>query len=242
MFESVRADDLVKWPLMHGTPLAPEQVAAVRLGGLVAGTSQNSFEYDSALGRVDSVYLSTASFRFNYGFGYGFLLDPQVLRDQTPSFSDHDVGSAYDCVRITLSSGQGSYCGRHVKEPDLLAKIIEAEGTYDSGQSDREMALRVIGSNAFKSYYHRYYFVGEFDFFQTIERTAAPRGYNLFDYFNRNNNWPLHEEISISRKVRPEYILGHWDGGRWNEWARAKDPETRSRVDEWIRVRDQLHR
>jgi hypothetical protein len=239
MFERVRADDLIKWPLMHGAALSREQVLAVRRDGLIAGSQQNSYAYDSELEKTKSVFLSTASFRFSYGFGCGFLIDPCVLHGKMASFSDLDVGAAYDCVRITLSSGPGAYCGNPVKEPAILARIIDTEGTFDADdadESDGEMAMRVIRTDAFKKYYRSFYFMTEIEFFETIETTALANGYTLFDYFNRNNNWPLHEEISNPGNVRPEYILGYWDG-RWTEWTRASDPEVQARVDEWIRVR-----
>ncbi len=233
---SVEATELRKWPLTHGSGAHPDDFASIRKDGLLAGRKRNSYAYDVALDRTDSVFFSTASFRCDYGFGCGFLIDPAILRNGGLQFSDCDIGNAYDCVRITLDDGE--YCGRGVKEQKLLLDLIERQREALGGTDDKA-ALALIGSDVFNEYYKRFYSLTDTFFFETIEAHARSGKYSLFNYFNRTGMWPLNEEISIRGRLAPEYILGYWDGS-WQQWTVATESETTERVSNWLDLRRSL--
>ena len=66
--------------------------------------------------------------------------------------------------------------------------------------------------------------------FHVIQATAERCQYSLFDYFDRTGTWPLSEEVLIHGNVEPDYLLGHWDGGAWTEWAPPETEESRDRL------------
>ena len=90
---------------MHGTTQYGEELEKIRRNGLAAGVAVNSFDYDTELGRTECVFLAPASFRFNYGFGSGILVDPEVVRKPGVHCSDQDVGNAVECIKIWLDDG-----------------------------------------------------------------------------------------------------------------------------------------
>ena len=122
----VAAEELRKWPLMHGTLCTGAELEEIRREGLIAVTRNlNSFDYDHELGRTDFVFLAPASFRLNYGFGLGgVLVDSAVLQRSDLDFSDNDLGAVVECLKI-LSEGHG-YCGA-VKNPDALGCFVKLQ-------------------------------------------------------------------------------------------------------------------
>ena len=229
--------ELQKWPLMHGTWVERQVVDKICVEGLRAGSKENSFPYDDALGRSDWVFLSTASFRFNYGNGLGFLIDPAILTDADVVFSYQDIGEAYRYVLRTIRGEQPD--ARHVIEPAILDRIINKVYIANESEYFEHSTVRVMRSDQFLEYYKQHYSIAQSNFFTAIEDTARGRSWTLFYYFNRTL-WPLSEEIRTHIRIKPDFLLGYWNGSSWEEWKTAKEPQTRRLVQQWIQLRMRL--
>jgi hypothetical protein len=206
--------------------------------GLIAGKAANSFGYDTALGRTKYVFVGTASFRFNYGFGSGILIDPAVLDKPGVECSEQDIGDAIKCMQIWLEDSECIGLTRErVKRADILREIVteyRAEHGSPEEGAEWDTAVRIAGSARFKQYYAEHYCVPVERLYQLIEQSAGQRHCSLFEYFNRTNMWPLTEEFLIPHQIEPDYLLGYWDGGAWQPWASPKSPGTDQRLQKWI--------
>lgn len=230
--------EIARWPLMHGTTQYGEGLERIRRNGLAAGAAVNSFDYDRELGRTGYVFLAPASFRFNYGFGAGILVDPEVVLTPGVHCSDQDIGNAVECVKIWLDDGDcGGLTRDRVKKIDVLQQIVDAHRAQPDNPIDSSeglTALQIVASASFRAYYAEHYSMSPESLFRVIADTAAREGYSLRRYFGRTVLWDLTEEILVPRKVEPYYLLGHWDGTEWREWAQAKSPDTRDRLRRWL--------
>lgn len=239
MNETVEAEQLKLWPLMHGSySLYGEQLENARKDGLLSGSRTNSCDYDEILGRTEYVFVAPATFRFNYG-GAGILIDPLILERRTDiRYSDQDIESAITCTKVWLEGGD--CCGNartRTKAYEDLKRIVEPYVPAISEKQyrvpDRELLLSVVQSAAFLKYYEQYYAIDSATFFSTIEAVARRNECSIFDYFNRKGLWPLSEEILIPNCIEPEYLLGFWDG-TWTIWNEPQNTETKQRLTEFL--------
>jgi hypothetical protein len=229
MRQPLVAEELRKWPLMHGTDRTGQELEQIRREGLVAGSASNSQDYDRELGRTDFVFLTLASFLVNYGW-CAILVDSAVLERKDLGFSDQDVRVAIDCLKILIEDGRDVYCGE-AKNVDGLYRIVEAQRGATSDANGEQLFAKVICSPEFKTHYHQHYELSEVDFWQHVQK--AYKGRLLYDFFCRSNDPWLQEEISVP-KVEPELLLGYWDGSHWVEWRKASTPDVQHRLQAWI--------
>jgi len=230
----VVADELRKWPLMHGTLQTGRELEDIRQGGLIATKPKlNPLPFGEELGLANFVFLAPASFRLNYGYSLGaILVDPAVLQRQDLRFSDRDLGDVIDFLTI-LSEGHG-YCGR-AKETDTLAHLLEREKMTSPESLPDEWIREVLRSREFAGYCSRNYHLTEADFFERIEAEACSFPISLREYFARSV-WFLREEILVPRVVESEFLLGYWNVHCWREWRKARTRETQIRLEEWLKV------
>jgi len=239
---AVSGEELAKWPLMHGSWRQSEEIEPIRTAGLRSandcGVFTNTDVCNQILGRSDFVYLAPASLSCQYGAGYhALLIDPGVLSSETMRCSECDINYVVECIRITMSSKLG-YCGGNVKEQAKLEQLVRSvTPPPEHRRPSDEKVLDIMRLPAFREYYDRHFALPHKQLFRRIEATGAELGgFSLFDYFNRNGTWPLHEEIAVPSHVEPCMVLGHWDCGRWIEWRMSPHHETQRRVDEFVAV------
>lgn len=232
MRQPVAAQELKKWPLMHGTRCTGQELQQIRQAGLIAGrANSNSNDYDYELGRTGFVFLALASFLGNYGFGCAVLVDSAVLGGTDLRFSDQDVRVAVDCLKILVEDGRDNYCGA-AKDVESLQNIVEAQGSRASDVTDEQLLMKIIRSPEFRMYYRRHYELSEVDFWRSVETAHAGR--SLYEFFGRCNDPLLQEEILVSKQVDPELLLGYWDGSCWTEWRKASTHYVQQRLQAWI--------
>ena len=229
----ISADELEKWPLMHGTVAwaYEEKRENIRLTGLHCNKGNpNSFRPDSELGRTGYVFLAPSTFRFNYSFRTGgILVDPSILKLDGNLYCDQDAGSAFECLKIELDCGQ--YCGRGAKEVATLLAIARALPKQEDEFID-DLVSRAISTKAFGEYYIRNYHRSKGELFDSIVAHAA--GKTLYEYFGRAPGWGLNEEISVPNSVRPEYLLGYCSGRTFTQWNEPSNPEAKERLHAWL--------
>jgi len=234
--QPVVAEELRKWPLMHGTLCPREELEHMKIEGLIAGkAAPNSFDYDRELGRTNSVFLAPASFRMNYGFGVGSVfVDAALLSNRRDlRFSDLDVGSAVECLKIVCEHGEQNYCG-DARDVTRLAELVRQQKVVSPTLHCRDLVLEIVHTDSFTRYYDECYKVTEAVFFKSIEEEAKSRRANLYQYFARTGLWSLHEEILAPVFVEPQYLLGDWDGRCWTEWRKASTPDVQYRLQAWL--------
>ena len=223
------ADELVRWPLMHGTLAYGDELNGIKANGLIAGRATNSYNYDEAVGRNACVFLAPATFRLQYGFGRSsILIDPLILARKGLRCSDRDVGEVFDALRI-ITKNPKNYVG-DAREPSSLEEFVVEVKTKCGVKDPEETALAVFRSERFKQYVSRNYEFTVDELFRQIERGAGTM--TLRKYFSRTSLWK--EEILVPKAVEPDYLLGHWDGRDWTEWKRPVSQETQARVEAWL--------
>ena len=107
-------------------------------------------------------------------------------------------------------------------------------GAVAENREPYEIVKLIIRSQEFADYWSRNYRLTKEELFKRIENEANAFRFSLHEYFARSGIWPLHEEVLVPKAVRPEHLLGHWDGQRWTEWTKASTPEVQSRLEVWI--------
>lgn len=124
-----------------------------------------------------------------------------------------------------------------MKKIDVLQQIVNAhrEQHGDPIDSPDELtAQQIVASPSFRAYYAEHYSISPDSLFRAIADTSAREGYSLTRYFERTGIWELTEEVLVPRNIEPDYLLGHWDGAVWNEWAQSKSADTRDRLGRWL--------
>ena len=154
--DPVVAEELRKWPLMHGTLETGPELEGIRRAGLITGKSKaNSFDYDREIGRTNFVFLAPATFHLNYGYGRGsVLVDSAILQREDLRFSDRDLGEVVDCLKI-LAAGHG-YCGA-ASETDTLVHLLEEEKATSPESYPDDLVSQVIRGQEFSNYCCRNY-------------------------------------------------------------------------------------
>lgn len=233
--QPLRADELKKWPLMHGSDTTAEGLADMRRNGLISGRGTNSYGYDEALGRTKRVFLAPSSFRLNYGYGgCAILVDPAILsRRSDLRFSHRDIGEAIECLHIILEHGNAnSYCGQ-ARDVPRLARLVSTKQSAVADMPWREAVAEIARDPEFQSYYATNYLLSEQEFFARIEGRATECSCALRGYFSRNSMWPT-EEILVPNRIETEFLLGHWNGRQWTKWNEPSSADVEARLEAWL--------
>ncbi len=246
LLEPVTANELLKWPLLHGTTAADEIEIhdSIRANGLRSDLGNpNSDEKDQALGRTNYVFAASIGFKLNYGFGrWGILIDPAVLNTPGAICSGRDVSSAYDCLKIALE-GHGEHYAGHAWEPSALLEIA-ARNPMSLQEDVRDHFLmkahivRVLQSDDFAKHYELHYKRTTEQLYASIEENA--RGRTMFQYLNRTGTWGLSEEIMIPKSIEAKFLLGYWNNGKFSQWNQPANPDTQTRMELWVNALTQL--
>jgi len=233
---SLSAQELMKWPIIHGVGISGKYIDDIRAHGLLSPKSRQapgmtSVSYDEMLGRGHYIFLQLVHVDPNYTLGSGkfFLVLPTVLNFPTTIFKQYDDvqkivkgrgGVENRVENLTIGWTFDGYAS-HIKKSDWLDQIIEKN--ILPGDETNSMK-KVLGSPEFQKYLELYQLTKE-DFFQAVAHRGNELGLSFGGFLQRAHwQWSFEFEILVRDNISPQYILGVWDSFA-KEWVPWNPPD-----------------
>lgn len=230
-------------PLVHGSYNLGEKLDSILRNGLVAHRTRNITPIDAAAGKDKCVFFRLARSLANYGDGEILIVNPDVANGLGVRFYARDLQGVGNAIRRYLQNPQ-SELPDFIRDQDDIIKMTNSIHKRLLSQDCQEIGV-ILANKVYSelekskefAHYLSLYAITKKELYKILVKTWRSNHCTLFEFFERSpyaDDWGINEEICVPEVVRPQFLLGYWDGDKYTDFGRQLSSDLQEMLEQFV--------